>query len=88
MRNGPCNRHDAMNARLNLASAQEHGRAAPEPGGRILAFPRAGNLYPEILYREVEAQGATVIEGTWTTRWILENLLPVDLIHIHWPSFL
>jgi glycosyltransferase involved in cell wall biosynthesis len=55
---------------------------------RVLAFPWAGNIYTEQLYAEVEKQGVTVIEGTWTRRWLAETVRAHDVIHIHWPSFL
>jgi glycosyltransferase involved in cell wall biosynthesis len=55
---------------------------------RIIAFPRAGNIYTEQLYAQVERSGVTVIEGSWTGGWLLRHLHRGDLIHIHWPSFL
>jgi beta-1,4-mannosyltransferase len=55
---------------------------------RIIAFPRAGNIYTEQLYAELERGGIAVLEGTWSNRWLRENLRRGDVIHVHWPSFL
>jgi beta-1,4-mannosyltransferase len=55
---------------------------------RIIAFPKAGNIYTEQLYKEVERKGVEVIEGVWTRRWLLDHVGKNDVVHIHWPSFL
>ena len=56
--------------------------------GRIIAFPKDGNLYTEKLYVEVEKQGTLALAGVWSLPWMRKNLRPGDLVHIHWPSFL
>jgi beta-1,4-mannosyltransferase len=55
---------------------------------RIVAFPLKGNIYTETLYAEVQRRGVEVIEGVWLAGWLVRNLRPTDIIHIHWPSFL
>jgi beta-1,4-mannosyltransferase len=55
---------------------------------QIIAFPKDGNIYTEQLYAEVEKGGVAVVEGVWSSRWLMRNLRRGDLIHIHWPSFL
>jgi glycosyltransferase involved in cell wall biosynthesis len=56
--------------------------------GRIIAFPKAGNIYTEQLYAQVERSGVAVVEGNWSGGWLLRHVRRGDLIHIHWPSFL
>jgi beta-1,4-mannosyltransferase len=55
---------------------------------RIIAFPKAGNIYTEQLYAQVEQGGVSVIEGIWSSGWLLRHLRRGDIIHVHWPSFL
>lgn len=55
---------------------------------RIIAFPKDGNDYTELLYRQVEARGVEVIQGTWSARWLRATIAPGDLLHVHWLSFL
>ncbi len=56
--------------------------------GRIIAYPKDGNIYTEKLYEEVTRRGVAVIEGVWSLRWLRANSSRGDVIHIHWPSFL
>ncbi len=54
---------------------------------KILAFPKAGTAYTEQFYQKLEGLGATVSEGVFAGRWLLQNLWRFDTVHIHWPAF-
>jgi len=56
--------------------------------GRIIAFPLEGTAYTEHLYAEARARGIEVVEGQWSSRWLMRELHRGDVVHIHWPSFL
>jgi glycosyltransferase involved in cell wall biosynthesis len=58
-----------------------------QPLPRVVAFPRGTTAYTECFYRAVEDEGATVIDGVYTGRWLHANLSRFDVFHIHWPSF-
>ena len=53
---------------------------------RIVAFPKSGHPYLERFYRCVEAEGAQVIEGDFSGRWIAREVSRGDVLHFHWPS--
>lgn len=55
---------------------------------RIVAFPASGIGYIDGFYKAVAAQGATVVEGVFAGRWLMQSLRAGDLVHLHWPSFL
>ncbi len=55
---------------------------------RVVAFPLRGIDYVDQLYRAAAELGVHAVEGRWSGRWILTNIRPGDLAHIHWPSFL
>ncbi len=77
-----------MRAEREPAAAGAQGGAPAVRPRRIIAFPKHGNPYVECLYAEVRSQRIEVIEGIWSTRWLLRNLRRADCLHVHWPSFL
>jgi glycosyltransferase involved in cell wall biosynthesis len=54
----------------------------------IFAFPKTGISYNEPFYAAVESLGVPVREGVWSGSWLLREMRPGDLMHLHWPSFL
>ncbi len=54
----------------------------------ILEFPGGGDSYTDLFCPALAAQGATVVPGVYSGRWLLKNLRDADFVHIHWPSFL
>ena len=55
---------------------------------RVIAFPSSGIAYNESFYSALESQGAEVIEGCMSGRWLAHNVRSTDVIHLHWPSFM
>ncbi len=69
-------------------------RTGPAPTGtdvavrpRFVAFPRRLIDYTLRLYAALEAEGATVAEGTFSGGWIRAHVRRGDVAHFHWPSF-
>ena len=75
--------------RGTLPHAGTSDQFATDPQGpRVVAFPLKGIDYVDQLYRAAADIGVHAVEGRWAGRWILQNIRPGDLAHIHWPSFL
>jgi glycosyltransferase involved in cell wall biosynthesis len=66
----------------------EHAGAGARRTQRIIAFPKHGNEYTELLYAEVESRGVPVIAGVWSFPWLIRNLRRGDVLHVHWLSLL
>lgn len=54
---------------------------------RIVAFEKSGISYNDALYKAVESQNVTVVQGYFAGGWLLNNLRRGDWVHLHWPSF-
>ena len=54
---------------------------------RIFAIPKSGISYNECFYRALEAEGTQVADGIFSGRWLVQNLRPNDIVHLHWPAF-
>jgi beta-1,4-mannosyltransferase len=54
---------------------------------RIVAFEKSGISYNDALYKAVESQDVTVVQGYFAGGWLLRNLRGGDWVHLHWPSF-
>ena len=53
----------------------------------IMAFPGDGDSYTECHYQAMRNQGAHIVNGIFSVRWLIKNLQGVDFVHFHWPSF-
>lgn len=54
---------------------------------RIIAFEKSGISYNDALYKAVESQDVTVVQGYFAGGWLFTNLRRGDWVHLHWPSF-
>lgn len=54
---------------------------------RIVAFEKSGISYNDALYKAVESQEVTVVQGCFAGGWLFGNLRRGDWVHLHWPSF-
>jgi glycosyltransferase involved in cell wall biosynthesis len=53
----------------------------------IMAFPMDGDSYTNCHYPAMRKQGANIVKGIFSLRWLMANLRNVDYVHFHWPSF-
>ena len=56
---------------------------------KLIAFPYGKDMpYLQCFYADFNAQGVEVLEGDWSGRWLMANVQPRDIVHLHWPSYL
>jgi beta-1,4-mannosyltransferase len=54
----------------------------------IAGVPMAADAYTACYYQALQYEGAEVVEGELSGRWLVSHRGRLDYLHLHWPSFL